>query len=308
MANALPPATGQRTVRSLDRGLDVLEALYLEGRELGITELGARLRLAKGSVARLVTTLARRNYISRNPKTAKYRLGLRSWEVGCRAVNHVDVRALARPVLEQLHAATQETVHLTALGEDGHLVFLDKLDSTRAIRPNIDIGDRVPPHCVADGKALLACRPAEEVKRMLPRRLVRFTPATVRRKRDLLDVLREVRAQGYAVDRGEWRADVSGVAAPVLDHSGQVVAALGISLPSIRMTEEVTRELLTLAVKGAREISLGLGRGDADGGVAGRGRDARARPVPGRARAGPRRRGGRRLAKGHGVRAVRLLT
>ncbi len=254
----------------------------MESRELGITELGARLRLAKGSVARLVTTLARRNYISRNPKTAKYRLGLRSWEVGCRAVNHVDVRALARPVLEQLHGATQETVHLTALGEDGHLVFLDKLDSTKATRPNINYGDRVPPHCVADGKALLACRSEEDVKRMLPRRLVPFTPATVRRKRDLLDILRRVRARGYAVDRGEWRADVSGVAAPVLDHSGQAVAALGISLPSTRMTEEVTRELVALAVQGAREISLGLGRGGAGGEMGG--------PRRGRARTGPRQR------------------
>lgn len=248
------------TVKSLEHGLDLLAALSTAGRPLGITELSCCLGLAKGSIARLVATFVQRNYVARDPKTAKYRLGLRIWELGHGALADLDVRDLAQPVMEQLHAATHETVHLTVLTDEGYMVFLDKLDSTKAIRPNVQLGARLPPYCVANGKAVLAFRPEAQVKKILRGRLRRFTSATVTGKRDLLAVLDGVHRLGYAVNNGEFRADVSGVAAPIRDHTGLAVAALGISLPTIRMTPEVTAELGRLVVKGAQEVSLALGQ------------------------------------------------
>ncbi|MBI4591725.1 MAG: IclR family transcriptional regulator [Candidatus Rokubacteria bacterium] len=253
-------ANRHKTVKSLERGLDILETLSTAGRALGITDLSRRLGLAKGSVARLVATFVQRNYLSRNRETAKYRIGMRIWELGQGAVAALDVRNVAHPVMEQLHAATQETVHLTVLTEEGSMVFLDKLDSTKAIRPNVQLGARLPPYCVANGKAVLAFRPEAEVETVLRGKLRRFTSTTVTRKRDLLAVLDSVRRLGYAVNNGEFRADVSGVAAPIRDHTGLAVAALGISVPTIRMTPEHTDELARLAVKAAQEISLALGQ------------------------------------------------
>jgi DNA-binding IclR family transcriptional regulator len=252
----------RETVQSVDRGLDVLETISAADRELGITELSRRLGLAKGSVARLVATLARRNCLARNPETAKYRLGMRVFELGQSAVADLDVRKVAQPVMEQLHAATQETVHLTVLTEEGHMVFLDKLDSTKATRPNIQVGARLPPYCVANGKAVLAFRPEAEVKRILRGKLRRFTRTTVTRRRDLLAALDSVRRLGYAVNHGEYRPEVSGVAAPIRDHRGLAVAAVGISIPTVRMSSEVTTDLARLVARAAHQVSLALGQRD----------------------------------------------
>ena len=250
----------RNTVQSLERGLDILEALSTADRQLGITDLSRSLGLAKGSIARLVATFVKTGYLARDPRTAKYRLGMKIFEVGHRAVAGMDLRDVAQPVMERLHAATQETVHLTVLTDDGYMVFLDKLDSTKATRPNIQLGAHLPPYCVANGKAVLAFRPEAEVERILGGPLQRFTMTTLTQRPVLSAALEGVRRLGYAVNHGEFRPDVSGVAAPILDYTELAVAALGVSVPTSRMTPEVADELARLLVEGARVISRALGQ------------------------------------------------
>ena len=257
----------RNTVQSLERGLDILEALSTADRQLGITDLSRSLGLAKGSIARLVATFVKTGYLARDPRTAKYRLGMKIFEVGHRAVAGMDLRDVAQPVMERLHAATQETVHLTVLTDDGYMVFLDKLDSTKATRPNIQLGAHLPPYCVANGKAVLAFRPEAEVERILGGPLQRFTRTTITQQPELSAALESARRLGYAVNQGEFRPDVSGVAAPIFDYTELAIAALGVSVPTSRMTPEVADELARLLVEGAQVVSLALGqhrRGEAE--------------------------------------------
>ena len=249
----------RKTVQSLERGLGILEEISTAGRPLGITDLSRRLGLSKGSVARFVATLVQRNYVFRDPETAKYRLGMRVFELGQMVVADLVVRNVTQPVMERLHGATQETVHITVLTDEGHMVFLDKLDSTKAVRPNVQLGVRLPPYCVANGKAMLAFRPQAEVEKMLRGKLRRFTRATITRWPELLAVLEDIRRLGHAENHGEFRDDVSGVAAPIRDHTNLAVAALGISVPTNRMTPEHCEKLARLVTEGAREVSLALG-------------------------------------------------
>ena len=248
------------TVQSLQRGLEILVAVAQADRALGITELSRQFGLAKGSISRLVATLVQQSFVTRDPETAKYRLSTRVWELGVGAVSQLDVRGIARPVMETLNAATQETVHLTVLTESDEMVFLDKLDSTRAVRPNVELGATLPPYCVANGKAMLAFLPKARVDRVLRGKLRQFTNTTLTLKGELLAHLGTVRRLGYAVNRGEYRADVSGLAAPICDHTGLAVAALGVSVPSNRMTPELIRDLAPRVVASAREISSALGQ------------------------------------------------
>ena len=261
-------STGRRnTVQSLERGLDLLEALSTADRQLGITDLSRRLGLAKGSIARLVATFVKTGYLVRDPQTAKYRLGMKIFEVGHCAVAGMHLRDVALPVMERLHAATHETVHLTVLTDDGYMVFLDKLDSTKATRPNIQLGAHLPPYCVANGKAVLAFRPEAEVERILGGPLQRFTRTTITQQPELSAALESARRLGYAVNQGEFRPDVSGVAAPIFDYTELAIAALGVSVPTSRMTPEVADELARLLVEGAQVVSLALGqhrRGEAE--------------------------------------------
>ncbi|MCL4181986.1 MAG: IclR family transcriptional regulator [Burkholderiaceae bacterium] len=248
------------TVQSLEHGLKILVAVSAADRGLGITDLSRHLGLAKGSISRLVSTLARSSFLVRDPSTAKYRLSTRVWELGNKAVSRLDLRDIARPVMEELNRATGETTHITVLTEDGQMIFLDKVDSTRAIRPNVQLGAPHPPYCSANGKAMLAHQPEVRLTRLLNGSLRQYTPTTITRKHDLLAQLENVRKQGYAVNNGEYREDVSGIAAPVFDHTGRVVAALGVSVPSSRMNARLVRDLAPQLKKGARTLSLALGQ------------------------------------------------
>ncbi len=247
-------------MQSLDRGLGILEELSTAGRPLGITDLSRRLGLSKGSVSRFVTTLVQRNYVLRDPDTAKYRLGLRLIKLGHMAAAKLDIRDLAQPVMARLHAATSETVHLTVLSDEGYMVFLDKLDSNKGTRPNIQLSAHLPPHCVANGKAILAFRPRTEAERILRGNLHRHTKTTITRWPEMQVALDNVRRLGHAENHGEFRDDVSGIAAPIRDHTNLAVAALGISVPTNRMASEHCEKLARLVTAGAREISLAIGR------------------------------------------------
>lgn len=255
----MPDGERKTTVQSLERGLEILTAVARAERPLGITELARQFGLAKGSISRIVTTLARQAFLVRDPVTAKYRVGIKVWELGHGALGRLDVRELARPVMEALNTATRETVHLTVLTEGERMVFLEKLDSTRAVRPNVVLGAPHPAYCTANGKAMLAFLPKALVDRLLRGRLRQYTDATIASKPDLLAHLETVRRLGYAVNRGEYRADVSGIAAPILDRDGAAVAALGISVPSNRMNAALVADLAPRLVRGARQVSQALG-------------------------------------------------
>ena len=249
----------RKTVQSLERGLEILSVVSTADRPVGITDLSRSLGLAKGSIARLVATLVEKNCLVRHPDTAKYRLGMKIWELGHRALAGLDLHAIARPAMAELHAATHDTVHLSILSDAGEMVFLDKLDSTKGIRPDVQLGAHLPPHCVANGKAMLAFRPQAEVDKILSGKLHRYTHNTIVRKPELRAALDEIRRNGYAVNYGEFRDDVAGVAAPILNHTAMAVAALGLSLPTPRTMGELTGTLAGLVMKSALEISLALG-------------------------------------------------
>jgi DNA-binding IclR family transcriptional regulator len=176
----------RNTVQSLERGLGVLEAVSAANGPVGITKLSRELSLAKGSVSRLVTTLVKLKFLVRDPETRKYQLGLKLWELGSKSITRLDIRGVARPLMEELHQFTGETVHLTVLSSEGKMVFLDKLDSTKSIRPNVQLGAHLPVHCVANGKAMLAFLPENQVAAILANKLRRFTDATITKKGDLM--------------------------------------------------------------------------------------------------------------------------
>ena len=257
---AVPNHKRKSTVQSLQQSLELLVAVAQADRAVGITDLSRQFGLAKGSISRLVATLVQQSFLTRDAQTAKYRLGMKVWELGNGAVSRLDVRGLARPVMESLNAATRETVHLTVLTDSDEMVFLDKLDSTRAVRPNVELGVTLPAYCVANGKAMLAFLPKARVDRALRGKLRKFTGTTITRKSELLAHLDTVRRAGYAVNRGEYRPDVSGLAAPICDHTGLAVAALGVSVPSNRMTPDLIADLAPRVLASAREISSALGQ------------------------------------------------
>jgi DNA-binding IclR family transcriptional regulator len=137
------------------------------------------------------------------------------------------------PAMEALLARSRETVHLSVLDEDD-VVYVHKLESPEPVRAYSQVGGRAPAYCVATGKAMLAFT-SEVMLGALAKSLKRYTPRTIVEPEEFLREMHRIRLQGYAVNRGEWRESVCGVAAPIRDPSGQVIAAIGISGPAERL-------------------------------------------------------------------------
>lgn len=246
--------------QSVDRALDVLECFRPGEEENGISELSRRLQLSPSIVQRLVATLTRRGYLSRCENTRKYRLGIKNWELGCLSISHFGIRDLARPHLEELARKSGETVHLSILDQETNsIIYIDKIEGDQPVRAYTYLGGRAPAYCVATGKAILAYQSESVFKKILGRSLQGFTSSTITRPSEIQKHLEIVRKEGYASNRGEWRKDVGGIAAPIFDYTNRAVAAVGVTAPVSRLSLKRFQEVLPLVKETALRISRDLG-------------------------------------------------
>lgn len=250
-----------RLVPAVTRALDVLELfLDCEG-TLSAPEITRRLQLPRTTVHELVTTLTARSYLEQPPdQPGRYRLGVRGYQLGSRYAEQLDLAAEGQRVARSVADTCDETVHVAIL-EGSDVIYIAKVDSTHAVRMVSAAGRRLPAHCTSVGKMLLASLPDEELEATLAGGgpLVSMTPASITSPQELRKALAEIRERGVAVEQQESNPDVSCVAAPVRDSGGKVVAALSISVPTVRWSEERRGELEGLAAKGAAELSGRLG-------------------------------------------------
>jgi DNA-binding IclR family transcriptional regulator len=212
-------------------------------------------------VHELVTTLTARHYLVQPAdQPGRYRLGVRGYELGSRYAEQLDLAAEGQQVASSVAETCDETVHVAIL-EGRDVIYIAKVDSTHAVRMVSAAGRRLPAHCTSVGKMLLASLSEEELEERLPgtEPLAAMTPNSITSPGEVRAALKEIRVRGVAVEQQESNPDVSCVAAPVRDSAGKVVAALSISVPMIRWSEERQGELEGLAVKGAAELSGRLG-------------------------------------------------
>ncbi|WP_328941281.1 IclR family transcriptional regulator [Streptomyces sp. NBC_00250] len=249
-----------RLVPAVTRAFDVLE-LFLEGDgTLSAPEITRRLQLPRTTTHELVTTLTARNYLVPVPeRPGRYRLGVRTYQLGSRYAEQLDLAAEGHQVAREVADTCGETVHVAVL-EDMDVIYIAKVDSTHAVRMVSAAGRRLPAHCTAVGKMLLASLPEAELgERLDGYELTGMTPRSLTDPDALRAALAEIRILGVAGEQQESNPDVSCVAAPVRDRTGGVVAALSVSVPVHRWSEDRENELTALAVKGANELSERLG-------------------------------------------------
>lgn len=239
---------------TLIKGLRLLEVLAARTQPAGVTELAQELDLGASNVHRLLQALVETGYATNEGGRGSYRASLKVWELGANALHKLDFRESAAPAMRMLLAETNETVHLSVLSGD-EVIYIDKLDSPEPVRAYSVIGGRAPAYCVATGKALLAWREEPTSNLLTVHPLKAFTPSTLADSAALANELDQVRRLGYAVNRGEWRASVWGIAAPVFNASGRAVAAVGVSGPAARIRERGVKRLGELVVEAARQAS-----------------------------------------------------
>ncbi len=247
------------SVKTLDRLVAVLECFTPERSAWSLAELSRELRISKSTLHRFLTALEAHGILRRDPRDRRWRLGYRLLIWGSLAGEGLDLRHLARPVLEDLVARTGETAILTAY-DDGEVVCIEKVETDRPVRMTLHVGTRRPPHAGASSKVLMAYLPEEEIQTVIRERgLPRLCVNTITDPDILLEELARIRRQGYAESHEETDLGAWGVATPVFDGDGRVVAAVGVAGPRSRYTPERASEFARRCREAARRLSLLLG-------------------------------------------------
>lgn len=234
--------------------LDVLESLELS--ERGVSDIARELGVAKSGVHKILRNLEERGYV--RSRDHRYRLGLRLWQLGASSVAGLGLRQAALPAMEKLTELTGEA-SLLSVYDRGDVTYLEKVNSPQPVITTTQIGGRSPAFCTATGKAILAWSPIEVVDEDLAGPLERFNDVTVTDPDLIRADLAEVRRNGFAVNHGAWRGQIHGVAAPIWDYSGKVVAALGVTGPAYRFGDNGVEALAPEVVAATQELSHELG-------------------------------------------------
>jgi len=227
------PAT--RQVESVQRAIAVLNVLAGARGELGTNEIARRTGLNVSTVSRLLATLADGGLLRHIPATGRYRLGIRILQLASVARESLDIPALARASLEELTERTGETATLSMPGEHDVLT-VDFVQSGSSVRSVAAIGRNSVAHATAVGKVFLGWG-----GRLPEGELAAYTGRTITDRAQLAAEIGQVRAQGWALAIGEREPELNGIAAPVCDTSGQLVAILGVQGPASRFTQRAMR-------------------------------------------------------------------
>ncbi|MFO7545753.1 MAG: IclR family transcriptional regulator [Trueperaceae bacterium] len=247
-------------VRSLDRAVAILDAFTPLRRSLTLSDVAQHVGLGTSTSHRLLRSLVAHGLLKRDEASKAYSLGPHVLRLARAAAGALDLRELARPVMIRLRDAAGETVGLHELRDANHRTVIDQVESHQPLRRTYTgLGEPIPLHQGAPGKALLAFQPAGARAALLERPLEAANERTIVDPDALHAELDDVRLRGFAVSYGERVGGIHTVAAPVFDHAGVAVASLSVTGPAMRMPAERLLELAPLVVAAAAELSAALG-------------------------------------------------
>lgn len=241
-------------MQSVLNSLRVLEEVAAR-QPAGVGELARVLGIPKSSVQRALRALHAAGWIRPAAgEITRWELTTKALHVGRHAAGELSLRDAAVPVMEELRARTEETIHL-AVPEGDSAVLIERLETPKPVRIILPLGKALPIHASANGKAILAHSPPEAIDRLLAAGLSRHTDTTIIDPDRLRAELAEIRERGYSTNGGEWRSDIAAIGAAVLGRDGRPVASLSISTPIARMPDHLHEEYGHLVNKAAATLA-----------------------------------------------------
>ena len=237
----------------LAHGLDVIEYLAKSRGTVALGVVAAATKMSKPGTHRILNTLCLRGFVLRE-NGGVYRLGYKLCEIGW-AVPGAQLVSRAAPVMQRLADAEGDGAILGAIDKGFEVLYLNVIESRQAVRVYIDVGSRLPAHVTATGLACLAWLPPELLSEIIPVTLPAWTAETITESDVLLRELERIRARGYSQTLGTFRTDVGGVAAPIFDADGSVVAALCVSSPRYRIDAAWNKRVPSAVMTAAEKIS-----------------------------------------------------
>lgn len=247
-------------IGSVLKAAEVL-SLFGEGSpKLRNIDIARKTGFNKSTVMRLLLSLENVGFVEKDPVSGKYSIGLGLFEAGSKYLDKTDLHRQAMPLISELASKCNETAYLAVL-KDQEAIFLDRVESSKAIKTTSRVGSRVPLYCTGAGKVILAFQEEEQIQNILKNTKIKaFTSQTLTEKGKILKNLQEVCQRGWAIDNQEYEEEIKSIGAPLRDRSGKVIASICLVGPVWLMTDErIKKELAAETVETARQISQKLG-------------------------------------------------
>ena len=245
-------------VRAIAKACTLLDLLTEAKRPLSLGELTQSSGWAKSTVYGLLSSMRSCGLVEQEPDSGRYTLGVRLFEYGSAVSSTRNIIALSREPMERLVKATGESASLSMLDRGEALVLLHA-EPDSAFHIVSETGAHLPAFCTAQGKVLLSALSDASVRRIHEAQFQPFTPHVIATPDALVAEIQAVRERGYAVENGEFRIGVRGVAAPIKDHTGAIRYALGLIGMFRRVDSDEFRAATAEVIKTAAALSEALG-------------------------------------------------
>lgn len=249
---------GIEPVRAIMKATALLDLLAEEKRPLSLSELTKATGWAKSTVYGLISSMRSCGLVEQDAQSGRYSLGVRLFEYGSAVQSTRNIIALAKEPMERLVQATGESASLSML-DRGEALVLSHAEADSGFHIVSETGAHLPAFCTAQGKALLSSLSDTAVRRIHEAQFFAFTPHVIATPDALVAEIRTVREKGYAIENGEFRIGVRGVAAPIRDHSGAIRYAIGLIGMFRRVDSDEFRTATAEVIKTAAALSEALG-------------------------------------------------
>ncbi|MDQ0126558.1 MULTISPECIES: IclR family transcriptional regulator [Pseudomonas] len=252
-SDLLKDAQDKYIVPGLERGLLLLCEFSRRNRTLTAPELARRLALPRSTIFRLLTTLETMGFVTRSGN--EYRLGMSVLRLGFEYLASLELTELGQPLLARLCDRLNYPSNLVV--RDGRsIVYVAKVSPPSVFSSAVNVGTRLPAHATVLGRILLEDLSLAELRELYPEdHLEQFSPCTPKTVMELFDMVQADRQRGFVSGEGFFESAISTVAAPVRDQSGQIVAALGVTIPTTQIAHVNFNELLLQVRRSADELS-----------------------------------------------------
>lgn len=245
-------------IQSINRALDIIEALSGERNGLGVSEISRRIGLHKSTAYRMLQTLAAREYIEKNDE-GNYRIGLNLIKAVSYHINSLELQTEARPFITKVTRELGLTCHMGVL-DGNEVVYIEKMDVFSNVRLYAQIGVHVPSYSCSLGKCLLSNYSTSDLRKLMANcTFVRFTDRTIGSIEELIRDLDGVRKRGWAIDDEESETGYRCLGAPIYDYRGDIIAAISASGPTGIFTKDRIRPVAEYLMIQADEISRSMG-------------------------------------------------
>ncbi len=247
------------SIQSVRKAIDILSLFSHAQPQLGITEISKSIGLPKATVHGIVKTLVQQGFLTQDAQTNKYSLGLRLYELGTVLSGTLKINLVGLGPVHRLAQKHSVMVRLALWDQGSAFVTMNRFPSSDVAQTQL-LGPRIPAHCTALGKCILAFLPKEELRTYLEHtQLSAYTPQTIISKPSLLEELEHIEKSGYATDSQEYVPGHCCIGAPIFDRTGNPIAAVSLSVQPPDLIRELPPPLVHDLIQASIEISMSMG-------------------------------------------------